>query len=119
MDKFTEGLVEETVPVIMRVLGVPAEVAELAVRHAFDCPQDRCPVYYFLLDRVNTATAELTGVPKSQVAEAVAASAKASVDTVALQRKLGLPVGFEQLRTAYDNGTASADLALDILMEKP
>lgn len=119
MDKFTEGLVEETVPVIMRVLGVPAEVAELAVRHAFDCPQDRCPVYYFLLDRVNTHTAQLTGVPKAQVIEAVAQHAKAALDTVTMQRKLGMSVGSEELRAAYDNSLAPLDLTMDMLMEKP
>lgn len=118
MDKFTEGLVEETVPVIMRVLGVPRDLAERAVRHAFDCPERRCPVYGFLLDRVNAATSELTGVPKSQVTEVVAQHAKAALDTVTLQRKLGMSVGSEELRAAYDNSLPALDLTMEILKEK-
>ena len=118
MDKFTEGLVEETVPVVIRVLGLPPDLAERAVRHAFNCPERNCPVYGFLLDRVNTATSELTGVSKSQVTEAVAQHAKAALDTVTMQRKLGMSVGSEELRAAYDNSLPALDLTMDILKEK-
>jgi hypothetical protein len=119
MDEFSEQLVAETVPVLVRVLGLPQDLAERAVRHAFDCPENPCPVNRFLLDRVNASTARLTGVPKSQVAEAVSTSVKAANDTLEMQRKLGLPVEFEQLRSAYDNSGAALDLTMSILMEKP
>lgn len=119
MDEFTESLIEDTVPAVMQLLGVPRPLAELAVRHAYYCTEDRCPVYHFLLKKANALTSELTGVPVETVTEVEAQHTKAAADTLNLQRKLGLPTGFEERRAAYDNIGPALDLTMDILMEKP
>lgn len=119
MDEFSEKLVRETVPVVMRVLGLPPDLADRAVRHAFTCPKAPCEVHDYLMDRVNAKTAEVTGVPQAQVDEVIKSTTKATVDTLAMQHRLGIQIGIEQLRAAYESGEQAADLAMDYLMEKP
>jgi hypothetical protein len=118
MDQFTERLICETVPVVVRVLGVPPETAELAVRHAFTCSETPCVVYQFLMDRVNETTEARSGVPRESIENLLESTGKSWMDTLAMRHRLGVPIGPDQLQESYDHSLAAMDAGMDLLREK-
>jgi hypothetical protein len=110
-----ELMVRDTVPVAAEVLGVPVPVAELAVRHAFACPERPCIVEEYLVQRMLEAAAASSGLSIERMNELTWSISKGVADTLDLQRKEQGELRPGQAETAYLNGRDTVDTLLELV----
>lgn len=117
-DEFRQTLLEETVPVVMQALGIPRELAELALRHVDSCPKEPCEVNTFLYARINEITAEMSGIPVESIDSALRGAHKGFLDTLRLQREAGVPTGSQELLAAYRASQDALDAYVGLVQKE-
>jgi hypothetical protein len=115
MDPLIEMMIRDTVPVAREVLGLPDELAELSVRHAYTCPKRPCEVERYLTSKMLEAAAKSNDVPIEQITDLTLAVSKGLADTLRIQKEQqgGLAPG--EAEAAYRQGVEALHATMELL----
>jgi hypothetical protein len=115
MDPLIEMMIRDTVPVAREVLGLPDELAELAVRHAYTCPKRPCQVEQYLTDKMLEAAAKSNDVPIEQVTDLTLAVSKGLADTLRIKKAQQGKLQPGEAEAAYRQGVEALYVTMELL----
>lgn len=115
MDPLIEMMIRDTLPVVRDVLGLPDDLAELAVRHAYTCPRRPCDVERYLTNKMLQAAADSNNVPVEQITDLTIAVSKGLADTLRIQKEQrgGLAPG--EAEAAYRQSVEALHASMELL----
>jgi hypothetical protein len=115
MDPLTEMMILDTLPVARAVLGLPDDLAELAVRHAYTCPERPCLVERYLTSKMLEAAAESNGVPIEQVTDLTLAVSKGLADTLRIRKEQQGELAPGEAEAAYRQSAEALHATMELL----